>query len=393
MGFTFSASATIPYPAASLVVACILLRRLSTALLSPSTPESSSPTSPTSHISPSTPSDPISGYDVKTGVAGYRTLSTVKSKSPRFAPASSRTYSRAPSFLLQALPPPPPTRRHVSITFSALYLLQRLKARFPSAKFALREINQMDREMCSYLEWQLNVEPTVLRKFETHVRRDFYSVGPYPPLLLPTPASDPSPSNPMFFGASMPSSASSASSASSSPTPESSRSTSILPASSISPPTPPDTTPGYDVKIVGKSSFPSTPPLIPLPPLVTNVLNGALQHLPLPRHALKLCHRIQRRFSGASTPLWPQTIQRRATHLHPRCRLPLHVPRPTMRTGRRGMRPHAQPQDLRSYGYEHGDAILACAVKKQFPSRAATHAHSKGKAGKDMFAFATRTVW
>ncbi|CAL1711356.1 unnamed protein product [Somion occarium] len=94
------------------------------------------------------------------------------------------------------------TRLHSSVTFAALYLLQRLKARFPAARgssghrlfisafmlaskvmcddtysnkswsivgqgmFALREINQMEREMCSYLEWQLNVEPALLREFE-----------------------------------------------------------------------------------------------------------------------------------------------------------------------------------------------------------------------------------
>ena len=90
------------------------------------------------------------------------------------------------------------THLHMSvITFIALDLLQRLKARFPSAKglsghrlfisasmiaskiicndiysnklwcivgqgmFALWEINQMEREMCSYLKWQLNVDPSV----------------------------------------------------------------------------------------------------------------------------------------------------------------------------------------------------------------------------------------
>ncbi|TFY74863.1 hypothetical protein EWM64_g9149, partial [Hericium alpestre] len=113
------------------------------------------------------------------------------------------------------------TRLHSSVTFAALYLLQRLKARFPAAKgssghrlfisafmiaskiicddtysnkswcivgqgmFALREINQMEREMCSYLEWQLNVEPTTLRDFEMQVRRDFSGPGPYPPVNLP----------------------------------------------------------------------------------------------------------------------------------------------------------------------------------------------------------------
>jgi hypothetical protein len=28
--------------------------------------------------------------------------------------------------------------------------------------FALQEINQMEQEMCSYLEWQLNVDPSML---------------------------------------------------------------------------------------------------------------------------------------------------------------------------------------------------------------------------------------
>ena len=36
--------------------------------------------------------------------------------------------------------------------------------------FALREVNQMEREMCSYLEWQLNIEPSALKEFEQKVR-------------------------------------------------------------------------------------------------------------------------------------------------------------------------------------------------------------------------------
>ncbi len=101
------------------------------------------------------------------------------------------------------------TRLHTSVTFAALYLLQRLKARFPAARgssghrlfisafmiaskvicddtysnkswsivgqgmFALREINQMEREMRSYLEWQLNIEPHTRLEFEQKVRHDF----------------------------------------------------------------------------------------------------------------------------------------------------------------------------------------------------------------------------
>ncbi|EKM58854.1 uncharacterized protein PHACADRAFT_191173 [Phanerochaete carnosa HHB-10118-sp] len=41
-------------------------------------------------------------------------------------------------------------------------------------------ISQMEREMCSYLEWQLNVEPTALIEFQEKVKRDFKGPGPYP---------------------------------------------------------------------------------------------------------------------------------------------------------------------------------------------------------------------
>ncbi|KAI0037559.1 hypothetical protein FA95DRAFT_1462545, partial [Auriscalpium vulgare] len=113
------------------------------------------------------------------------------------------------------------TRLHASVTFAALYLLQRLKGRFTAAMgfsghrlfisafmiaskiicddtysnkswcmvgqgmFALREINQMEREMCSYPEWQLNADPTTLHDFEIQVRRDFAGPGPYPSHLPP----------------------------------------------------------------------------------------------------------------------------------------------------------------------------------------------------------------
>jgi hypothetical protein len=39
--------------------------------------------------------------------------------------------------------------------------------------FSLKEINQMEREMCSYLEWKLNFEPAELAAFESKVRREF----------------------------------------------------------------------------------------------------------------------------------------------------------------------------------------------------------------------------
>jgi hypothetical protein len=47
--------------------------------------------------------------------------------------------------------------------------------------FSLREINQMEREMCSYLEWELTVDNPILSNFEKVVLRDFGPPhGPYP---------------------------------------------------------------------------------------------------------------------------------------------------------------------------------------------------------------------
>jgi len=207
------------------------------------------------------------------------------------------------------------------VTFAALYLLQRLKARFPAAKgssghrlfisafmlaskiicddtysnkswcivgqgmFALREINQMEREMCSYLEWQLNVDPTTLRDFQARVQHDFAGPGPYPPTVLPQPAPAPfthqsstgninsstGTSIPAFAPrVPLPKDAPVIPSPSirtypSSPldTPEASHSVSTSPASSVSPQTPPDAHgPGF-VKVVSADSSPVEAPVIP----------------------------------------------------------------------------------------------------------------------------------
>ncbi|KAJ7182002.1 hypothetical protein C8R46DRAFT_1068908 [Mycena filopes] len=52
--------------------------------------------------------------------------------------------------------------------------------------FTLREINQMEREMCSYLDWELTVDNPILSNFEVMVQRDFPpgSRGPYPTYSL-----------------------------------------------------------------------------------------------------------------------------------------------------------------------------------------------------------------
>jgi hypothetical protein len=51
--------------------------------------------------------------------------------------------------------------------------------------FQLREINQMERGMCQYLEWELNVDPVTLREFEDMICKDFVGPGPYPTYILP----------------------------------------------------------------------------------------------------------------------------------------------------------------------------------------------------------------
>jgi hypothetical protein len=101
------------------------------------------------------------------------------------------------------------TRLATCVTFAALFLLQRLKHKFPAARgssghrlfisafmiaskvvcddtysnkswavvgqgmFQLKEINQMEREMCGYLEWQLNVDYVQLEEFTEDVQTRF----------------------------------------------------------------------------------------------------------------------------------------------------------------------------------------------------------------------------
>jgi hypothetical protein len=181
---------------------------------------------------------------------------------------------------------------HPSVIFATLYLLQRLKAHFPVARgslghrlfvgqgmFTLRKINQMEREMCSYLEWQLNVDPLMLRNFQNRVQCDFASPGPYPLTVLhqpvPMPFAHQSTSN---VGSSMPAFAPRAAlpkDASVIPSPAirtypsspfdtpkvSPHSASTSPASLVSPQTPPNAYgPGF-VKVVMADSSPVEAPV------------------------------------------------------------------------------------------------------------------------------------
>lgn len=190
------------------------------------------------------------------------------------------------------------------VVFSALALLQRLKSRFPSARgssghrlfisafmiaskvmcddtysnkswsvvaqgmFTVREVNQMEREFCSYLEYELNVPGEILTPFQARVTHDFASLhGPYPTYSLqdvskratksatsksntPIPTPDSTTSHIPSFGQRYPSPVKPSTTTSprlsihterphiATDTPSPSYSTSTSPASSISPQTP-----------------------------------------------------------------------------------------------------------------------------------------------------------
>ncbi|ESK97315.1 alternative cyclin pcl12 [Moniliophthora roreri MCA 2997] len=137
---------------------------------------------------------------------------------PEYPPTTTQSQAKLPYFIAYALHR---TKLHSSVTFACLVLLQRLKARFPTARgssghrlfisafmiaskvicddtysnkswtivaqgmFTLREINQMEREMCNYLDWELTVDNPILENFENAVRQDFSAPqGPYPTYSL-----------------------------------------------------------------------------------------------------------------------------------------------------------------------------------------------------------------
>ncbi|KAJ7184270.1 hypothetical protein C8R46DRAFT_455905 [Mycena filopes] len=197
---------------------------------------------------------------------------------PPFPPQYNHPQAKLPYFIAYALHR---TKLHQAVTYAALVLLQRLKAHFPLARgssghrlfissfmiaskvicddtysnkswsivaqgmFTLREINQMEREMCSHLDWELTVDNPILSNFEAMVQRDFPpgSKGPYPtyslhmvskraaPATIPEPDSTTGPvSQPP------PPSVPPLSDNPTSPTPRPRYSNTPLPASSIPPP-------------------------------------------------------------------------------------------------------------------------------------------------------------
>ncbi|KAJ6456347.1 hypothetical protein C8R47DRAFT_1248872 [Mycena vitilis] len=174
-----------------------------------------SPTQPQS-----TKTDPFYGYEAIAQLSA-RFITHVFTCPP---PAPTRTRRGLPvvdlpHFIAYALHR---TKLHQAVTYAALVLLQRLKARFPTAHgalghhlfisafmvaskvicddnysnkswtiiaqclFTLREINQMEREMCNYLDWELTVDNPILSNFEGMVNHDFApnAKGPYPTYSL-----------------------------------------------------------------------------------------------------------------------------------------------------------------------------------------------------------------
>ncbi|CAG7854827.1 SubName: Full=Uncharacterized protein {ECO:0000313/EMBL:CCA68718.1} [Serendipita indica DSM 11827] len=116
------------------------------------------------------------------------------------------------------------TRLPEVVVFTALFLLARLKERFPAARgssghrlfisafmiaskvicddtysnkswcivgqnlYTLKEVNQMEREMCSYLEWILHVEAAELEAFTQRVKKEYGpECGPVPPAWVSSP--------------------------------------------------------------------------------------------------------------------------------------------------------------------------------------------------------------
>lgn len=337
--------------------------------------------------------DPYHGHEIlaKTAAHFVGHLFTCP-EFPPAVPGAPQLSIRLDMFIAYALHR---TRLHESVTYASLYLLQRLKARFPAAKgssghrlfvsaymlaskiicddtysnkswcivaqhmFQLREINQMEREMCSYLEWQLNVEPKVLEEFTIRVKRDFAGSGPYPPLILPSePTPEPAsastsiapfvshhvPSSATHIphpGPQLPSPPSSDEDEPSSPsTPEASHSSTTSPASTASPSTPPDLVSSYAVEIVGESRA---------------------HRSSRPRH-----EKPRRRSTTAADIAAPA---------------PLPV---APRASEVVVDPYATASD-------RDDVIVAPrGTRKGFDS---TSSRQKLQVGRDMYAFATRTVW
>ena len=122
----------------------------------------------------------------------------------------------------------------------------------PQSCTSLSSFDKVYQEMRSHLEWQLNVEPSALKEFESTVCKDFKGLGPYlAHYTLPAPSSGP-------FAH---------------PKPNTNNIPTAIPSFGLgAPPSPPSTTfPISPEKLLQRSSVgtypaPVDPPLLPTPP-------------------------------------------------------------------------------------------------------------------------------
>ncbi|KAF6756500.1 hypothetical protein DFP72DRAFT_810452, partial [Ephemerocybe angulata] len=176
---------------------------------------SSHPPPPSSHSSSSVPPGIPAGHSPR----GHESVAR-PCACPEYPPATTHSQAKLPLFIAYALHR---TKLHPSVTFASLVLLQRLKARFPTARGSsghrpfisafmiasevicddaysnqswaivaqgmfncLREVNQTEREMCNYLDWELTVNNPILSNFETAtaVKQDFAQDHSSPSITL-----------------------------------------------------------------------------------------------------------------------------------------------------------------------------------------------------------------
>ena len=189
---------------------------------------------------------------------------------PEYLPSSTHPQAKLHIFITYALHQ---RKLHQAVTFTALILLQCLKACFPTASGSLghqlfnsalmiasevicdttcnknswfiiaqgtfnhHEINQIEHEMCLYLDWDLTIDNTILTNFMAMVVRDFRGPGPYLMYSLQVVMKKPIPLNPSITALST-SVFTATAGCESCDTPSSCSSASTSPTSSMSPPTP-----------------------------------------------------------------------------------------------------------------------------------------------------------
>jgi hypothetical protein len=172
---------------------------------SPSTSFKASDASAPSSRAPTRSSDPYYGHEETSALCTRFITSLFQCSNIPTATAPGTPQPTLTHFVAYALYR---TRLPSIVTFAALQLLQRLKTRFPAARgssghrlfisafmiaskvicddtysnqswgivaqkmFTLKEINQMERELCGFLEWNLNVQGEEAIEFEARVRAE-----------------------------------------------------------------------------------------------------------------------------------------------------------------------------------------------------------------------------